>query len=216
MKKFNGTIAESYDKVLTESSLSRIYKHISEHDCACITAFRGQKIHCLKSIDDKPEGSVYTNSEKLARNAKLYTILMGFNYGVTKIDGTFIENFGKQDEKREVKEDTLFVVNLHDDADFIKNIINLGKQYCQDSVLIKERGTDNAYLYGTNNMVNDDGTANLDTKTPVGYFHGGIKSVFMSRVSGRPFAFTEGNSYNLMTRGYFFEKNKQEFLRGIV
>lgn len=204
-----------YEELITESGLSRIYKHIMEHDCACITAFRGQKINCLKSIDSKPEGANYSNTEKLARNAELYHLLMGFNYGVTKIDGTFIENFGTKDQKGETKENTYFVVNLYDDPKFIKNIINLGKHFCQDSVLIKEKGTENAYLYGTNNMITDAGTSNLDTNTPIGYFHGGTKSMFMSRIKGRPFTFTEGKSFNVSTRGCFFEKKKQEFLNNI-
>ena len=164
-----------YEELITESGLSRIYKHIMEHDCACITAFRGQKINCLKSIDDKPEASTYTYKENVARNAKLYAILMGFNYGITRIDGTFIEGFGTAGLEKEVDEDTFFVVNLRDATDFIQNIINLGKHFCQDSVLIKEKGTEGAYLYGTNNHVFPglNKTVNLST------FRGGIKSEFM-------------------------------------
>lgn len=207
---------KQFNEVLTESNLSRIYKHILEHDCACITAFRGHKVNCLKSIDDKPEGGQYTRQEKLQRNHKLYSMLMGFNYGVTRIDGTFIENFGNKDLEKEVKENTFFIVNLKNDPKFIENVINLGKHFCQDSVLIKEKNSEQAYLYGTNNMLDESGKSMLNTKTPVGLFHGGIKSLFMSKIRNRPFAFFEdGTFYNLLTRGYIFEKSKNEFLRQV-
>jgi hypothetical protein len=176
---------------VNESNLSRIWQHISNHDCAIITAFRGS----------------YPKNQNLERNKKLKGSLLEVGCGVTATDGSFIEGYGSPKE-REVKENSFFVVNLKSDPNFIGRIIKLGKYFEQDSVLIKEKGNENAYLYGTN----DSDFPGLDQKLPVGTFKGGEKSQFMTKIRNRPFIFSEVTDLNLATRGYITSKYKKETL----
>lgn len=192
-------------KIITESSLSRIWDHIENYDCAMLTAFRGKEENCLYSKDfitekEAPnidqnnkntqtiqEPKVYTKSENLQRNKELKAALLKLGYGVTPIDGSYIENYGTP-ASREVAENSFFIVNLNNDERFFKNIISLGKNYCQDSVFIKPKGQ-GGYLFGTNNA----DFPGLDQKIEVGNFKGGKDAEFFSRVKKRAFTF---ESYN--------------------
>jgi hypothetical protein len=107
-------------------------------------------------------------------------------YGVTQVDGSYIENFDDADNRKEVSEESFFVVNLKDDPDFNNNIVKLGQKFCQDSVLLIPQGGDGAFLLGTN-----ESWPGLGEKDPVGRFEGGKEAEFMSRVRGRPFVFKE-------------------------
>jgi hypothetical protein len=131
------------------------------HDCAIITAFWEC---CCKETN------------KL-NNRDLKAILLSIGCGVTAVDERFIENY-------EVKEDSLFVVDLKD-SDFFTTIINLGKKYCQDAVLLLPKGCKGAYLYGTNNSQ----FPGLDAKVKVGDWKGGKEAEFMTKVGHRPFVF---------------------------
>ena len=133
--------------LLTESSLSRIYQHVTEHDTALLTAFRDDASDLSSCLDAAIEGNL-SNKE---RNRDLKAALLSLGYGVTAVDGSFIENYGNLDKQVEVKEDSFFVVNLNDGSDFTEAITSLGTKYCQDSVLIIPQGGNGAYLYGTNN-----------------------------------------------------------------
>lgn len=200
-------LLNNYNTLLTESSLSRLYKHIMEHDCAILTAFRGKQINCVNNELNVEANHSFTKAENLERNKELYAVLIGLGCGVTEVDGSYIEGFGTSDAS-EKKENSFFVVNLKNDPSFIANVIQLGKRYCQDAVLIKEKGTENAYLYGTNNA----DFPSLDKKINTGIFHGGSESMFMSRIKGRPFHFTEAKHYNLVTRALYFEKTRKRIL----
>lgn len=182
-------------EVIQESSLSRINKHISEHDCATITAFRNNPAdhtdcasgyHSPASFQE--EG--LSNHEINIRNNKfLKAALLSKGFGVTHIDGTYVENFKSTDPKNppiEVKEDSLFVVNLQDidQNSFFETISELGKKYCQDSVLLIPKGGDQgAFLRGTNNSWPGLGIDVAYSK--IGYGKG---REFMSKVRNRPFS----------------------------
>jgi hypothetical protein len=189
---------------LKESSLSRIYEHILAHDTAALTAFRDNPFDsssCTgKAVSGeaggmqmplpvdgepqrRPDDSYKAN---LRRNKELKATLLTLGYGVTRIDGTYIEKFNTEAAK-EVKEDSFFAVNLSDDPAFIDNIKNLGERFCQDSVLIVPRGGKGAYLYGTNDSEFPGYGESFDT----GDFKGGEEAEFMSRVGGRPYTFGE-------------------------
>ena len=55
--------------------------------------------------------------ENFERNKQLKAVMLNKGYGVTSVDGTYIEDFGT-DAAKEVKEDSFFVVNLKDDPKF--------------------------------------------------------------------------------------------------
>jgi len=187
-------------EVIQESSLSRIHQHVSEHDCAIITAFRGDPADHGNCVHDAPATYQGENLKALdinkLNNRDLKAVLLKLGYGVTAVDGTFVENFDTPDAV-EVKEDSLFVVNLNDDPSFNDQIKLLGKKYCQDSVLIVPQGGKDVRLYGTNNSQ----FPGLDQEIPVGNMKYGRSAEFMTKIRNRPISTNEGlETYNKLPR----------------
>ena len=186
------TIFENWNNFLNESGLSRVHQHMSEHDTAVITAFRNDPSSAEGCIESPPPGEQEESPLKAnkARNRNLKAVLLRMGYGVTRVDGSYVENFDDMDRRKEVSEESFFVVNLKDDPNFNNNIENLGRKFCQDSVLLIPRvgGDDDrpAFLLGTNET-----WPGLGQKEEVGHFEGGKEAEFMSRVKGRPFVFKE-------------------------
>jgi len=162
---------------ISESSLSRINKYIENKQCAVISAFRNTLTNCLYDEDDDKRLNIFDNK---GRNKKLYSSLLALGYGVTKVKGTYIENY-MQENAVEVKEDSYFVVNLNDDPKFIRKIIRLGETFCQDSVFIFDIGFN--YLFGTNKSE----FPGYGTIINVGKFRPGHEGELMTKISGRPF-----------------------------
>ena len=193
-------LMESWNKyLLKESGLSRVLQHIEAHDCAILTAFRNDPkdmSKCAKgSVDDNDqEGN--TRALNKRRNRDLKAILLGFDYGVTAVDGSYIENF-EQPDQIEVKEDSLFAVNLNDDPSFIENVEEMAEKFCQDSVIIIPKGGKGAYLLGTNNS----DFPGYHEEVKVGDLKMGKEAEFMTRVGKRPFTFGEGlETYDKLSR----------------
>ena len=191
---------ENWNKyLLKESGLSRVLQHIEAHDCAILTAFRNDPkdmSKCAKgSVDDNDqEGN--TRALNKRRNRDLKAMLLGFDYGVTAVDGSYIENF-EQPDQIEVKEDSLFVVNLNDDPDFTRNVQEMAEKFCQDSVIIIPQGGKAAYLHGTN----ESDFPGYGEKVEVGDLKMGKEAEFMTRVGKRPFTFGEGlETYDKLSR----------------
>lgn len=184
-------IKESVAEVMVESGLSRVMHHIMEHQCAIITAWRTNPFDrslCVGKEFSEEELESFENNPKKAnkinnRNLKAY--LLNNGYGITNINGSYIENF-ETPSAREVAEESLFVVNIKDDPDFVSKIKLAGEKYCQDSVLIIELGGENSYLLGTNN----NEFPGHGAKVSQGGVKLGLSGEFMSRVKGRPFKFT--------------------------
>ena len=168
---------------LNESSLSRLHQHIQEHDVAILTAHR--------SAPDDSEGCVTDSPADLNRdrNRDLKAVLLRKGYGVTRVDGSYVENFEDPDplKRTEVSEESFFAVNLQDSPDFVADIEELGQLFCQDSVLIIPQGGGGSYLLGTNDT-SFPGLGNTET---VGDYSPGREAEFMSRIRGRPFTFKE-------------------------
>ncbi len=209
--------------LLKESGFSRIHQHIEEHDCAILTAFRNDPkdmSKCAKgSIDDTDQkGNTRTLNKRRNRDLKAILLgfdygvaqdmseplrkelekamLLGFDYGVTAVDGSYIENF-EQPGQIEVKEDSLFVVNLNDGPDFVRNVREMAEKFCQDSVIVIPQGGKSAYLYGTNNSE----FPGYGEKVEVGNLKMGKEAEFMTRVNKRPFTFGEGlETYKNLSR----------------
>jgi hypothetical protein len=174
--KLNGINSSSK---LNESSLNRIYSHIMEHDCAVITAFRKELINCF-SNETSEELKLRDNK---SRNKGLKAALLYLKYALTKVEGSYIENY-LADNQKEVLEDSYFVVNLKDDPKFIENIVKLGEIFCQDSVMIMEKGGQNNYLVGTNFHT----FPGYGETRELGHFKPAIEAEFMTKVGGRPFS----------------------------
>ena len=170
--------------LLKESGLSRVYHHIEENECAIISAHRTDPTDT--SLCAEEPSDIAPDSTNKMRNRDLKATLLAMGFGVTKIDGSYIENFDTP-AAMEVSEDSLFCTNLKDDPNFPKIIQELGKKYCQDSILIIPQGAKGAYLYGTNKAQ----FPGLDQTITVGDAKFGEDAEFMSRVKKRPFTFKE-------------------------
>ena len=175
-------ILENWNKfIISESGLSRLYDHMMEHDSAILTAFRNE----------------HSNDENYQRNRKLKAQLLSMDYGVTKVDGSYIENF-ETPQAIEVSEQSFFVSNRTNDAGFVNSIKSLGESNEQDSVLIIPRGGSDAYLIGTREG-ND--FPPFGEKISVGGLKMGREAEFMSKVKGRPIVFKEElETYDKLSR----------------
>jgi hypothetical protein len=175
-------ILENWNKfIISESGLSRLHDHMMEHDSAILTAFRNE----------------YSNDENYQRNRKLKAQLLSMDYGVTKVDGSYIENF-ETPQAIEVSEQSFFVSNRTNDAGFVNSIKSLGESNEQDSVLIIPRGGSDAYLIGTREG-ND--FPPFGEKISVGGLKMGREAEFMSKVKGRPIVFKEElETYDKLSR----------------
>jgi len=165
-------IMEGWQRFLIESSLSRLYKHMTEHDSAILSAFRNE----------------FTRAENYERNRELKARLLERGFGVTKVIGSYIENF-QTPKAVEVGEQSFFVSNREDVPQFTEVVGELGEEYNQDSVLIIPLGAENAYLLGTSP---EGEYPTYGAQESVGSLKMGEESEFMSRVDGRPVTFTEG------------------------
>lgn len=174
-------LIENWKRFLVESSLSRLYGHIMDHESAILSAFRSE----------------YTNDENYERSRELKAKLLAKGYGVTKIDGSYIENF-ETPEAIEVSEQSLFVSNRNDNNDFFEVIAALGEEYEQDAVLMIPIEGKEAYLVGTSET---NEYPPYGDQIPVGSLKMGEESEFMSRVKGRPFIFKEElQTYDKLSR----------------
>tara|TARA_Y100000114_G_C11719820_1_gene307879 strand:+ start:437 stop:1048 length:612 start_codon:yes stop_codon:yes gene_type:complete len=162
-------ILNEWKRFLKESSLSRLYRHMQDHESAALSAFRNE----------------FTKQENLERNRELKAELLGRGYGVTRILGSYIENF-ETPKAIEVAEESFFVSNRKDNPDFALEIAKLGEDFDQDSVLIVEKGAQNAYLLGTSP---EGEFPPYGKRESVGALKMGDEAEFMSRVSGRPYTF---------------------------
>jgi hypothetical protein len=183
--------------IINEAGLNKIRQDMSDYDTAFITAFRGDINDKSMCVYVPPSQEELSERDKMGKrgesnkrnNKELSAFLLSQGYGVKNVQGSYIENFGSIDPEkvpREVKEASFFVTNLKDDPHFFEELINLGKRYCQDSVILVPKGEE-GYIYGTNKGK----YPGLDQKETVGKFMGGETGEFMSRVGGRPFVMKE-------------------------
>lgn len=163
---------ESYSKdALDESSLSRIWKHVQDHQAGAISGYRDEN----------------SRTENKQNNREIKAYLMRKGYGVTSVQGNYIENFGS-DNQREVGEPSFFVVDLQDNGRLEYHLAALGQRFDQDSVLIVPQGGKGAYLLGTSKR--DDAFPSYGNKEVVGRSRfGKVAGEFLSRIRGREFAF---------------------------
>lgn len=180
--------------ILNESSLTRIYQHMSEHDTGVVTAFR--------YAPDCGKGKPYVRKENLQRNKLLLAKIFSKGYNVVALRGAYIENFGTKDA-REVNENTFFVVDIKDAGNLLSDLKLLGEEFEQDSILFVPKGGLGAELHGTNHCPNSyPGYGNIikyNTRQL------GKDGEFFSRVKNRPFSFIPESVMNeiFAPQGFF-------------
>lgn len=204
------------ERLLTESSLSRIQHWIETKEIATISACRSRLINVTPKTDmgGFEEGHVFTVSENAKRTNQLSAALVSLGYGVTRIGGNYIENFGTE-KATEVSEKSFFVVNLNDDPEFYNNIFKLSELFNQDSFLYKEKFSDNAVLVYTNYLKQEDNRGVVRVRygeeDNVGKIHYGISNDGLSRIKNKAFAFMTDEVYAkaaLDTDEYSFNSRK--------
>ena len=177
MSKYTEYLNESTQ--LNESGLSRVWKQTQEHDYGTITAYRDAK--------DCNEGEPYTTKEKKQMNKSLLSKLQALRYGVTKIKGSYIENYGTPKAK-EVGENSFIVIDILDKGTLRRDLLRLGEEFEQDSIIFGVKGRQGT-LIGTNKCPNGYPGYHKTSKQGGAIF--GETGEFMSRVKGRPFIFSE-------------------------
>jgi len=162
---------KTLNQFLGESGLSRIHDKIQNHESGAISGYRADS----------------TSSKNKSNNREIVAYLRQKNYSLTKVKGSYIENY-ESDDAREVGEPSFFVVDHNDTGNLVKDLVRLGKLYDQDSVLIVPKGGKGAHLIGTSKRDNAWPTINQKAKVGSGKF-GKASGEFFSRVKGRQFAF---------------------------
>ena len=178
MGKFKAFLNEQNQKepVLTESSISRLYRHMQEHDSGCITAYRKK----------------YTHAQNKERNYLLLAKLNYKRYLTTSVKGAYIENYGSKSAV-EVGEHVYFVLDSQDTGKLENNLRELGEEFCQDSILFIPKGGVNAFLWGTSNpeCESEAPYPPYGQKVLLKDAIWGKEAEFMTKIRGRPFVFKE-------------------------
>lgn len=178
MNEFKEYIKQHELDSLVESGLSRIYDMMKLHDCGIITAFR--------SYADCGKGERYSISDNRKRNKLLLAKLQDKRYGVTNVQGAWIENMGTDFEKSGA-ETSFFVVDLNDNETLEKDLQSLGEEFEQEAILWIPKGGESATFIGTNHCSNT--RIKYGEKQVVGKRFLGKKSEFFTSISNRPFVF---------------------------
>jgi len=168
---------------LKESSLSRIVSKFTNHDTGTITANRSE----------------FTNKENKARNFSLKQKLLHLGYGITEVEGGYIENF-KTPDAVAVGEYTFFIEDLKDKGKLKQDLIELGENFDQDSIMYipkvdslvqdKKGILVSAYIIGTKN--NPDAYFQYLKEYEQPFLKIGKDDYqYFSEVSDRPFSFID-------------------------
>jgi len=180
----------SFKEHLDESSLSRIWKHAKDHSVGTITAYRAAK--------ECGNGEAYTKAQNKSRNVVLSAKLLKLGYSITRVKGTYIENFGSSNEKP-VSEESFLVVDVKDKGTLMRDLIKLGEQFEQDSITFSEKGDGNYFLISTNRCEDAyPGFGEVGKKKKLGKSMFGKSGEFHSKVNGRPFVFEDFVTGRLM------------------
>lgn len=170
---------KNFTQLLSERSLSRVYSEYQEYDYGVITAQR--------YASECGSGQAYTSAQNKQRNKSLFNKLRAKGYGISKVRGSYIENYGSSNAK-EVGENSFIVIDINKKGTLKKDLLSMGEEFEQDSVIFGYAGKD-AVLYGTNHC--EDGYPGYGKSVNLGHAIFGKGGEFMSRIKGRPFVFSE-------------------------
>jgi len=177
------------NKLNEMSSITRLMQFMGEFEIACITANRGN----------------LSKEENERRNRELSSSLLHRGYGITRINGNYIENFGTVDAI-EVSENSYFVVNLSDDVEFFDVLFKASEYYDQDSFLYKPAGEESeAYLIGTAH----NAYPGYKVREALGKLHVNVDNEFLSRIKKNSFSFTDEPSDKPSAKPLSFAERKE-------
>lgn len=116
--------------IINESSLSRFVRQGAAHDSGVITAFRTTYATIKKSGKKNN-----ISPENRARNVRLKKALLDLGYSVTNINGYYAEV-----GNRPGIEESFFVVDLNDTGELLDDLMRLGKEFEQQTILYADAG----------------------------------------------------------------------------
>jgi hypothetical protein len=170
-----------------ESSLSRLWRHAQGHDTGTISAFR--------YAPDCGTGDPYTLPENQKRNKSLKNMLLAKGYGVTEVDGVYIENYGTKNA-RPVKEKSFFVVDVDDTGNLKDDLIKFGKAFDQDSITYSTAKGEYFLISSNECETGYPGNGKIGVETRLGTPMFGEDGEFHSVIKGRPFVFKESKNFS--------------------
>lgn len=158
---------------LKESSLSRLNSYLDEYDVAFITAYKKGPLD-----PNFPGGPQWTRKMNQDNNHDLKLRLEARGYEMFRVHGSYYNH-----ERNDIDKEISYVVinkNNKNFEDFKNDIIELGRRYKQESVMIFERGDPVGNFYYMSGKVETAGGK-----------HFGTDSLYKSIVDGRPFVVEE-------------------------
>jgi len=132
-------------------------------------------------------------SQNKLNSLSLKAKLLSDGFDVTRIHGSYIENYGTENE-REVKEESFFVVQTDKSPSIFVKLPEYGELYDQDSVFLKPHGK-KGYLLGVSD--NPDAFPPKGEKVVLGNPVMGHEGEFFSKVKNRPFTIKEAHEVEL-------------------
>lgn len=182
VKELNETFEEYVRKSkLDEGGLARVYQQQKDSHIGMITAFRG-----LSDEEPSKEELQQNLKNNRERNKQLASDLQSLGLGFRKVKGYYPE---VHDGKTVHVNEEVFLVSTKEDQDLKyleKSLIKLGKKYDQDSVFVKPKDSEQAYLIGTN----PTGFPGLGNKETLGTFKPNKLGDFYTEMKGgRTFVF---------------------------
>jgi hypothetical protein len=193
----------NFKNIVIESGLARLWKHMEEHDCGMISAFRYAR--------DCGKGKKYSLSDNIKRNKLLLAKLFDKRYNVTSIKGSYIENYGSENAI-EVSEESFFVVDSDDRGNLLKDLISLGEEFEQDSISFLPKGSNKLILYGTSKC--EDAYPPYGTTKTSDVRKLGKTGQFFSRVKNRPFSYISEITEHVRPEGFVGRMGCNLFAKG--
>lgn len=200
---------KKFSEFLNESSLSRLWRKYKECDSGTISAFKGYRSY----------------KENMEKHSELVAKLLGCGFSVTKIQGSFKENYKTKYEK-EVNELSLIVFDHKKKGNLKKILLKLGAEYEQDSITYCDATSGNYYLIGCldKTKVKDDDGNIIEVPTypkkgvevKLGKPMFGDSGEFFSKINGRPFIFKESftNEIDMLMEKY--QNNTKWYFRKLA
>lgn len=146
MRLVNPDYNDELESLDESKSMGVIWEKLNDFDLATITSFitedsgRPDNPHKLSLRDNR------------SRNARLMADLRKKNYGPRRVGGIYTEKNAPKDSRNGLEE-SFFVVCPKDKpfVEFMDEMIDLAKKYEQESVIVWDHDSNQAYMYGTYN-----------------------------------------------------------------
>ena len=198
--------------LLQEAGLSRILKHMQEHDSGGITGWRGAR--------DCGRGEKYTRSENNARNVNLAAKIKAGQYAAINVGGIYIE------DGVPVKERSFFVYDISDKGTLLEDLIKWGGEFEQESILFVPKGGKEGIIHGTSrcNNLGPDTIKRGQTINVGKRYMGKMNQYGTSTIRNRPWMFSEsvedfgeevpaaGSMLNSMYRANIAKMSPEEYV----